>query len=183
MIITISGSIGSGKSTVGKLLQESLDYNYLSTGAIQRKIAASMGLTTLELNHRSDKDPSIDQKIDSYTRALSDSDEDYIVDSRLAWHFIPSSYKVFLLCDDTEAAKRIFNDKDRVSGVTTKDEAALLLKIKERRTSERERFLAKYEIDYEDLSNYDQVIDTTYFLPQEVMKMIIDGIELYDKEL
>lgn len=182
MIITISGSIGSGKSTVGKRLQKKLGYEYLSTGAIQRKIAADMGLTTLELNHLSDTDPSIDEKIDGYTRALNDSTDDYVVDSRLAWHFIPSSYKVFLLCDEREAARRIFHDKDRVSGDVTADEEALLVKIKERRTSEKERFLEKYEINFEDLSNYDLVIDTTYFTPDEVMQMVIDGIALHDQD-
>lgn len=50
MIITISGDIGSGKSTTGKLLAKKLDYKYLSTGAIQRQIAEEMGMTTLELN-------------------------------------------------------------------------------------------------------------------------------------
>ena len=97
MIITISGDIGSGKSTCGKLLRDQLGFKYLSTGDIQRRIAADMGISTLELNLLSEKDKSIDKKIDDHTRALADSDENYIVDSRLAWHFIPSSYKVFLL--------------------------------------------------------------------------------------
>ena len=98
MIITISGDIGSGKSTTGKLPCKKLDFNYLSTGAIQRQIAADMGMTTLELNHLTDSRLDIDEKIDSYTRALNDQDDNYVVDSRLAWHFIPKSYKVFLLC-------------------------------------------------------------------------------------
>ena len=97
MVITISGDIGSGKSTTGKLLCEKLGYKYLSTGAIQRQIAADMGMTTLELNHLTDSRRDIDEKIDSYTRALNETDDNYVVDSRLAWNFIPSSYKVFLL--------------------------------------------------------------------------------------
>jgi cytidylate kinase len=183
MIITISGDIGSGKSTTGKLLMNKLGYLYLSTGAIQRKIAEEMNMTTLELNLLSETDTSIDNKIDSYTKALSESDENYIVDSRLAWHFIPSSYKVFLLCEDDIAADRIFHDHNRVSDEDTSTVLQLLAKIKDRRQSEKRRFLQKYSIDFEDLSNYDQVIDSSYFTPDEIAQLILDGIKLYSAEI
>ncbi len=179
MIITISGDIGSGKSTTGKLLRDKLEYSYLSTGAIQRKIAAEMGMTTLELNHLTDSRLDIDEKIDSYTRALNESDEDYIVDSRLAWHFIPSSYKVFLLCDEEIAAQRISKDKDRVSDESNRDINHLVQKIKERRSSEQSRFKRIYNIDFEDHSNYNQIIDSGYFYPDKIVEMILDGIDLH----
>ena len=181
MIITISGDIGSGKSTAGKLLMNKLGCQYLSTGAIQRAIAEEMGVTTLELNILSEKDTAIDDKIDSYTRALNDSIEDFIVDSRLAWYFIPSSYKVFLLCEDDIAADRIFHDHSRVSDEETATVMQLLQKIKERRQSEKRRFLAKYGIDFEDLSNYDQIIDSSYFSPDEIADLILDGLRLYNQ--
>jgi len=180
MIITISGDIGSGKSTTGKLLCETLGYKYLSTGAIQRKIAAEMGLTTLELNHLTDSRIDIDERIDSYTRALNDSDEPYVVDSRLAWHFIPSSYKVFLLCNERIAAQRISSDKERKSDEENRDVNHLLIKIKERRLSERNRFKKIYDIDFEDHSNYDQIIDSEYFFPDKIVQLILDGIEFYN---
>ena len=64
-IITLSGQLGSGKSTVGKLLAKKLGYTFYSTGNAQRKIAAERGLTTLELNKLSMTDSSIDEQIDS----------------------------------------------------------------------------------------------------------------------
>jgi len=177
VVITISGDIGSGKSTTGKLICKKLGYNYLSTGAIQRKIAEEMGMTTLELNHLTDSRLDIDEKIDSYTRALNDTEDDYIVDSRLAWHFIPSSYKVYLLCDEDVAAQRISKDKDRTSDESNREVSHLIEKIKERRKSEQERFLRIYGIDFGNLGNYDQLIDTAYFNPEEVVKLILDGID------
>ena len=177
MVITISGDIGSGKSTTGKLICKKLGYNYLSTGAIQRKIAEEMGMTTLELNHLTDSRLDIDEKIDSYTRALNDTEDDYIVDSRLAWHFIPSSYKVYLLCDEDVAAQRISKDKDRASDESNREVGHLIEKIKERRKSEQERFMRIYGIDFGDLGNYDQLIDTAYFNPEEVVSLILDGID------
>lgn len=179
MIITISGDIGSGKSTTGKALCKRLDYQYLSTGAIQRKIAADMGLTTLELNNLTDSRPDIDEKIDNHTRALNDSDDNYIVDSRLAWHFIPKSYKVFLRCDETIAAERISKDDQRKSDEENRAIPHLLKQIQARRKSEAVRFKRIYDIDFEDLSNYDQVIDSGYFWPDEIVQLILDGIQMY----
>jgi len=179
VVITISGDIGSGKSTTGKLICKKLSYNYLSTGAIQRKIAEEMGLTTLELNHLTDSRRDIDDKIDSYTRALNDTEDNYVVDSRLAWHFIPSSYKVYLLCDEDVAAQRISKDQKRTSDETNRAVDHLIQKIKERRKSEQERFKRIYDIDFGNFSNYDQLIDTAYFNPDEVVALILDGIDHY----
>ena len=64
-IITLSGQLGSGKSTIGKMLATRLDYTFYSTGSAQRKIAAERGLTTLELNKLSMTDSSIDAQIES----------------------------------------------------------------------------------------------------------------------
>ena len=121
----------------------------------------------------------IDDKIDAYTKALNDTDEDYVVDSRLAWHFIPSSYKIYLLCDEDIAAQRISKDNDRASDETNREVDHLISKIKERRKSEQERFKKIYGINFGDLSNYDQLIDTAYFTPEEVVDLILDGIDHY----
>lgn len=173
MIITISGDIGSGKSTVGKLLVSHLGYKYLSTGGIQRQIAEEMGITTLELNLLSEKDSSIDDKIDSYTKALSNAPENYIVDSRLAWHFIPSSFKVYLRCSTEEAARRISLDESRSGESNESDIKKLFVKILDRRASEKRRFKHKYHVDYTLLHQYDLVIDTTSTPPQKVMDELI----------
>jgi len=42
MILTITGDLGSGKSTVAKLVSEKLKLKYYSTGSIFRKIACRL---------------------------------------------------------------------------------------------------------------------------------------------
>ena len=138
-----------------------------------------MGLTTLELNKLTESRKDIDDKIDGYTRALNDTIADYVVDSRLAWHFIPSSYKVFLICDEQTAAQRISKDMHRVSDETVRDVQSLLEKIKERRKSESSRFQKIYGIDFEDRSNYHLVIDSAYFYPEQIVEMIIGGLDRF----
>jgi len=179
MIITISGDIGSGKSTVGKALVNNLGYNYLSTGGIQREIANEMGITTLELNILSETQTEIDDRIDAYTKALSKSDKNYVVDSRLAWHFIPSSFKIYLQCSTKEATKRISNDKTRTSEKEGEKMEVLLEKIIERRASEKRRFINKYNVDYTELSHYDIIIDTSELSPEEVRNQLMRHFKLW----
>ena len=65
-IVTLSGDIGGGKSSVARILSASLGYPIISAGGMQREIAASMGLTTLQLNEQSAKDRSVDDRIDAF---------------------------------------------------------------------------------------------------------------------
>ena len=110
-IVTLSGDIGGGKSSVARSLAQTLGYKMLATGTIQRSIARKRGLTTLELNELSVTDSSVDDEIDHYVIELGKSRDALVIDSRLAWHFIPDSFKVFLIVDPLIGAERVFNDQ------------------------------------------------------------------------
>ena len=86
-----------------------------------------------------------------------------------------------MLCDERIAAERISKDKNRKSDEENKDVSHLLTKIQERRLSERNRFKKIYNIDFEDHTNYDQIIDSAYFLPEKIVELIIDGLEFYTR--
>lgn len=178
--ITLTGDLGSGKSATSKILCEKTGFSYLSTGQIQRKLAAEMGIDTLEMNKRADTDASIDEKIDSVFIELNQTEEGYIVDSRLAWHFLPNSFKVYLAVDPIVAANRIVTDPSRNSEkYESADEA--VAKIKARKASENARFLVKYGVNCSDLDNYDLIIDTTHKSPLEVATAILEAV--HAKEL
>ena len=55
MNITITGNLGSGKSTVCKELAK-IDYQIMSTGTIFREIAKERGLSVIELNEEVNKE-------------------------------------------------------------------------------------------------------------------------------
>lgn len=180
--ITITGDLGSGKSAVSQLLCDRTGFQYASTGRIQRKLAQEMGLDTLEMNRRADTDPAIDEKIDSIFVALGKDPESYVVDSRMAWFFLPASFKVYLKTDISVAVDRILSDPNRNSEqYQTRAEA--IDKISARKRSENERFLKKYGADCTDLNNFDLVIDTTLRRPEEVCALIIKGLEFRQKEM
>ena len=173
MKITISGDIGSGKSTVGKLVAKELDLPYYSTGQIQRKIAEEMGLDTLQLNLLAEQQTEIDDKIDGFTINLEKEDKPCLVDSRLAWNFVPSSLKVYLACEVEEAARRIYGDTERTGEVSSQNSEELVGKINARRASEVRRFETKYSVSINDHSNFDLIVDTTDCSPEEAAAEIV----------
>ena len=173
--ITITGALGSGKSTVAQMLSEILGYTYYSTGKAQRHIAEQMGLTTLELNLLADEDPSIDEKIDSVFKKMNKDGKSYVVDSRLAWHFMPDSFKVKLVTDEDTAAFRIMNDKTRTGERHYETEEDAKKEIINRRNSEIARFLNTYHVDIENNDMFDLIVDTTNITPKQVCNTIIDA--------
>jgi cytidylate kinase len=179
-IISLTGDLGSGKSTVSALLIESLKYDYVYTGKIQREIADRYNMTTLELNKYAETHPEIDEEIDSTFKSLNSS-SNLIVDSRLAWFFIPDSFKVFLKTDTMVAVNRIWADNQRKSEkYTSKEEAAE--KITARKASENKRYMELYGANCVDLSNFDLVVDTSFITPREVADKILSEYNLWLKK-
>lgn len=168
--ISISGEPGCGKTTIAKILAERLGATYISTGLIQRDIASKRGLTTLELNLLAETDGSIDEQIDAHTKSLGNSDQNLVVDSRLAWRFLPASLKVFLVCPLSLAASRVTAQARREETYASNDEAAALLR--ERYESEKTRFSKYYGAALDNLRNFDLVVDTTVATPQAIADAI-----------
>ena len=166
MRITISGVPGSGKSTVARLVARKLGFRHYSAGDFMRQAAEKRELSLMELSKIAEKDRSIDKELDSRTIELGKNEDDFVMDSRLAYHFIPGSFKVFLTVDVKEAARRIFGDvKKKMKGRAVEKESttlpATLANIKKRKQSEQQRYRKYYGIDPYDEKQYDLVIDTT----------------------
>jgi len=173
-IITISGMLGSGKSTVAKLLAARLGYEYYSTGNAQREIAKKRGMTTLELNHLADKDPSIDKEIDGvFQRFNAVPNKNFVIDSRMAFFFVPSSFKVKLNVDVATAGERIFHDAERSGEKQYTSVQESIESLKARRLSEVERFKRIYHVDIDNDENFDYVLDSTNHTPEEIVDLII----------
>ncbi|MGO9455863.1 MAG: (d)CMP kinase [Acidimicrobiales bacterium] len=173
--IALSGDLGSGKSSVAGLLVNALGARRVSTGEAQRQIAAQRGISTLELNRLAETDPTIDEEIDSVFRSLARLAEPLVVDSRLAWHFLPDAVKVHLVVDPEVAASRVLaREGARAERYGSMSEA--LARIADRADSERRRFQTIYGVDIFRLSNYDLVVDTTRAGPDEVAQAVLDSL-------
>jgi CMP/dCMP kinase len=171
--ITIAGDIGSGKSTVAKRIAESVGLQPLSTGSIQRQLAQARGLTVLGLNRLAEEDATVDKEIDNYLIGLPSGD--LVIESRMAWHFVPDTLKVYLYVSDAEAALRV------VGAQRTEENYGLIAhatqQILARRKSEVIRFKKYYKVDIDRLLNYNLVIDTTFVAVDEITKLVMKGRE------
>jgi cytidylate kinase len=176
-IISITGDLGSGKSTVSDLLIKQLGYEYIYTGKIQREIARKYNMTTLELNQYAEKNSKIDDEVDSTFKSLCGS-SNLLVDSRLAWFFLPKSFKVFLKTNLIVSVNRISNDGKRESeSYSSKEDAAH--KIMARKSSENKRYMEYYGANCADLSNFNLIIDTSFITPERVAEIIIAEYNLW----
>ena len=170
-IISITGDLGSGKSTVSNLLCKRLNYEYIYTGKIQREIAHRYNMTTLELNEYAETHSEIDEEIDATFKSLNES-SNLIVDSRLAWFFIPNSFKVFLKANLIISADRILGDNQRGKERYSSKEDAVN-KIIARKASENRRYMEVYGANCSDLSNFNLIVDTSFITPERVTEIIL----------
>lgn len=176
--ISITGDLGSGKSAVGRILKAKLNIRSISTGSIQREIATRMGMSTLELNHFTDTHPEIDDEIDAVFKNLQHDPASYLLDSRLAWFFIPDSFKVYLQVDIRVAAQRIMNDSTRKGEKYASLEDAIN-DLRARKQSENNRFLREYGADCANKNNFDLVIDTSYATLEAIADKIVAAFDAY----
>ena len=186
MHITITGRLGSGKSTVAKKLTELYGFEIFSTGAILRAAAAERGMDLLdlnkELNSKLDSDRSMDDLIDNTTiRVASERKDDKLIfDSRLAWHFVPDAFKVFVTVDPCVAAERVM--KDPRPGEPAEDVDELCAELVERSRVEQERFRYLYGVDYYDYQNFDLVVDSSRRTPDEVTAIVWEHFLAFMKD-
>jgi CMP/dCMP kinase len=180
MIISLAGRQGSGKTTVGKMLAEKLWFERFSTGDFMREMAMEKGMTLMELNTYSETDGGrVDAILDERQKKLGQEKDNFIIDARLAWHFIPRSFKVYLTVDDFIGASRIVWDSANPLRHSTDVHASIdeaIQTTKARRESESKRYMSLYQVDNHDLSHYDLVIDTTNTHPTDVVNKIMDAL-------
>ena len=188
-IITIAGSLGSGKSSTARAVASALGFRHFSSGDLFRKLAAERGESIEAMNISAEAQRDIDLKVDNLLREMYRTDEQLVIDSRMAWHWMPLSFKVFLVLDPNTAAERIFNhlrDEGRMSEAATSiDEVRK--SIDRRFASEQKRYAALYGVNATDPLNFDIVINTKHNDLKTVTEIVssayrawrMDGKDLY----
>jgi cytidylate kinase len=178
--ITIAGDLGSGKSTVANHLINNINYRIESAGLIFRRLAEQHGMSAKEFNQFIESNPKYDNMVDDTIKEMGAKEENIIFDSRLAWYFVPKSFKIYMYVDVDTATERIFNDKGRVSE-SYSDMATAKKEIIERRQSEVLRYKTFYNIDINNFKNYDFIIDTSYATKDEVNEAVLSNFRAFEK--
>ncbi|MBR6774147.1 MAG: cytidylate kinase family protein [Bacteroidales bacterium] len=178
--ITIAGDLGSGKSTVANHLIKNINYRIESAGLIFRRLAEQHGMTAKEFNQFIESNPKYDNMVDDAIKEMGEKEENIIFDSRLAWFFVPKSFKIYMYVDVDTATERIFNDKGRVSE-SYSDIATAKKEIIERRQSEVLRYKTFYNADINNYKNYDFIIDTSHATKDEVNDLVLNSFRLFEQ--
>lgn len=153
MLLTISGLPGSGTTTVSRLLSEEHNLEMVSAGEVFRSLAKEYGMTLAEFGALAESDDSIDIKIDERQKEIANTRDNIILEGRLAGHMAQKALKVWIKASVETRVQRIVSRE----GSSFDDKLAETI---EREASESVRYKTIHEIDINDLSIYDLVIDS-----------------------
>lgn len=168
--ISLTGDLGSGKTTVGDILTKKLNLKKVSIGEILRELATEKGMDVVEFNKYMETHLEIDNMLDDKLKTYENRDGNFLFDSRLAWHFVPSSFSVYMKVDIKTSAKRIMGAERSTEIYSSLQDAEN--KIKNRRISEAQRYKTLYDVDIMDMNNYDFVIETDEKSPKQIANEI-----------
>lgn len=174
MLITVSGLPGSGTTTISKLLAEHYELELISSGEIFRRLAKQRGMSLSEFGALAEKDASIDLEIDRNQKAIAHSQDNIVLESRLAGHMaegVPNVLKIWIKAPKLLRVQRIQKREKTLSF----DEE--LEKTTEREKSETLRYKKYYGIDIEDLSVYDIVIDSSRWNQYQTLEILTVAID------
>lgn len=166
--IAISGDPGSGKTTFAREVAKQTGYELITTGNIFRKLAQEKGVSITELNKMAETQKEIDYKVDHFLQGLNVQPGDYVLDSRMAWHFVKGAFKIRLTVKPEVAVDRVFSDDAEMREKYKSLEEAKN-EIRARRDSEIKRYRDLYDVDIGDPENFDLLIDTSEKSLEETM--------------
>lgn len=178
MIITVSGTVGSGKSTLSKAIAEKLGYERIYVGGVRRDLAKHRGMTLEEFNLWSETHPEGDVLVDDMIKKQMIGKDNVVLEGRVMHHFFPQAKKLYIYCDPKIAAERIFGDINAGNrseeGVQSKEE--IQQGITTREASDALRYEQYYNLKVNDLTTYDFVLDTSHLTPAEALEKTLTFI-------
>lgn len=180
--ITISGRIGSGATTLGKKLSESLEWEFLDGGKIMRKVQDDIGAGVEETSKRPDH---FDLEYEEKIKKILANEEHHIVQSHLAGYDaqkLDGVFKILVVTEDEDG-----NDKMdiRIDRLVNRDGTPIeqaKFEIKERDRQNLEKFRRLYADNdpnwvYWDKKFYDFVVNTYKLNQNEALQAVLDEID------
>lgn len=181
MIVSLTGAIGSGKSTIAQMLADKLGWPRYYMGGLRREAAKKKGLTLAEYNKLGETDISTDQEVDRYQEEMGKTQDNFIIEGRTSWYFIPQSFKIYLDVKPEEGARRVYgslqrkNERNEDKILKTVDDVRA--SMANRLASDDRRYQKYYNIKVSDLSHFDFYLDTTNFNAAQVFERVYGRIK------
>jgi len=157
-----AGSPGSGKSSTAKAVASALGFRHFSSGDLFRRLAVERGESIEAMNISAEVQRDIDLKVDNLLREMYHAEEQLVIDSRMAWYWMPLSFRIFLILDPQTAAERIFNHLQGEGRLSEDARSVQEVRksIDRRFASEQKRYAGLYGVDATDPINFDIVINS-----------------------
>ncbi len=171
MIISITGKPCSGKGATSELFCSKYGFEYISTSKKFRETAIKLKIPISDFSE-DERIKKVDKVVDEHIIKIGKKrlNDNLLLDSRLAWHFIPASFKVFLDVSWKEAGKRLVS-ADRADEQADNEKEAIAM-LKKRWNAENKRYKVLYGIDNLEKSNYNLVIKTDNMPVEDVVEKI-----------
>lgn len=179
--ITISGRIGTGKSTLADHLAELLGWSVLDGGKIFRKLAKEMGISIVDKNQIPDE---IDVAFEERVKHMLTNEKNHVVQSHLSGFVaqgIEGVYKILVVCEDEEGEDKQSIRIDRLMNrdLLSADEAKH--DIKKREEEHLEKFRRLYVDNdtnwvYWNKKYYDLVVNTFSLNQKEALNFVLNAL-------
>ena len=166
--IAVSGKSGCGNTSVSRLVSEKLDIAFINFTF--RSLAAEKGLSLKEVLEKAAKDDWWDLEVDRRQVAMAQKAAGCVLGSRLAiWMLKEADLKVYLKASPETRAERVVK---REGGILEETAAFTI----ERDRQDRERYLRLYNINNDDYSFADLIVDTDNMGIEEIASVIINAV-------
>jgi cytidylate kinase len=176
--ITLSGTPGSGKSTIAELLHNELSIPYVYSGMIFRELAKKHNMSLAEFGKYCETNDQVDRELDEKQVSILKKGN-VLLEGRLAgWLAVLNDISAFKIWIDAKTQVRAERIAEREGGSIQKQYEKLV----KRQKSELIRYKNYYDIDVMDASIYDLCIDSSMKSPQEILQIILDELNNKMKE-
>lgn len=165
--ITIFGLSGTDTRPVGKMLAESLGYTFLSSEQLFKRKADELGIEFSKFEEFCRRNPKYNLNLDRSIAEFGRNNDNFVMESRLAYHFIPDSKKVKLICSYYSRIRRVA------------DKHKMPFSIASKKTNEIESSAAKRHRKFYGIkklapdNKFDLIIETTRMSTSEIVAIII----------
>jgi CMP/dCMP kinase len=158
MRITVSGLPGSGTTSLSRYLAGKHDFFSISAGEVFRQLAKEHNMELAEFGRLAEEDPSYDKMIDVRQKEIAEQHNNIIIEGRLSGWMIPEAdLKIWLFAPIDCRIKRIVF-RDHIADEETATAVTL-----ERERCEAGRYISYYNIDINDLSIYQLILNSEHW--------------------
>ncbi len=181
-IITISGRIASGSTTLAKKLAQHLSWRHIEGGEIfWEAVRNKLGLSEKDTNLRPDSE---DELFDAQLKKILKEDKNIVLETKLAGfngQGISDIFKVLVLCTDLNGNDQTQIRIDRLVNREHMSIADAKQEVLDREKNDIEKWRRLYAPDdpswtYWDEKYYDLVVNTYSHDQEQALNLVLDAI-------